>query len=396
MKTFRVNILGCRSRGTSAAQAYHAHPRCEVVGLCVLMAERRDTLGDALGVADRFEDLDEMIRETQPDIVAIPTGTEFHYDLIMRVLDYGVNIDVEKPICVDLVQADEVIAKAEEKGAQIAVHHQGRSGACLAAVDRAYRAGKIGDLRHINASGKGYYGGYGLMNIGTHAINAMLELTGPCRRVFANVCTNGKPISPQDVLPSPSGMGTIAGEDITAILDFDDRVVATLTQHRFPEVDSTAMGFEILGTEGRLFWRNTRAWSMSQPHFNPERVDGVWEPLDLLYPDHYDPAGKAAADEYLYVEEYVNALDEGRPHISSGHQGRHVMEVMMAIFESGSYGKAIDLPQTDRSHPLLRWCGENGVDELPEMPRAYGEWLAAEGTRLGWSDNDRDYKVKRI
>ena len=110
MKTYRVNILGCRGRGTAAARAYHAHPRTEIVALCDLVEERLNTLGDEVGVSTRFTDLDEMIRQTEPDIVAIPTGTEFHYDLCMRVLEHGVNIEVEKPMCVDLIQADAVIA----------------------------------------------------------------------------------------------------------------------------------------------------------------------------------------------------------------------------------------------------------------------------------------------
>ena len=46
MRTYRVAILGCRSRGTSAARAYHAHPRTKVVGLCDLIEDRLNTLGD--------------------------------------------------------------------------------------------------------------------------------------------------------------------------------------------------------------------------------------------------------------------------------------------------------------------------------------------------------------
>ena len=49
----------------------------------------------------------------------------------------------------------------------------------MQAISRALREGRIGSLRHIVASGKGYYGGYGLMNIGTHLLNAILELAGP-------------------------------------------------------------------------------------------------------------------------------------------------------------------------------------------------------------------------
>ncbi|MFT5365107.1 MAG: putative dehydrogenase [Candidatus Latescibacterota bacterium] len=396
MKTYRVCILGCRARGTSAALAYHAHPRCDIVGLCDLLPERRDELGDRLGVAARFDDLDEMMQHIQPDIVAIPTGTEFHFELGMRVVEYGAHIDIEKPLCATLDQADALLVKAKEKGVQIAVHHQGRSGAALQAVSRALKAGKIGRLRQILGSGKGYYGGYGLMNIGTHSINAMLELTGPCSHVMADIRTNGVPIGPEDVLPSPSGMGIIAGEDITATMTFENRVTAILTQHRFPEMDSTAHGFEVFGTEGRLFWHNSGAWFKSTAHSHPGSPGADWETLPFVYPEHYHANNEAAADEYLYVDEYINALDEDRPHASSGQEGLHVMEIMMAIFESGAYRRAVALPQQDREHPLVKWRNDAGLGELVEMPRAYGAWLDVEGKRLGWNNLERQHRVKRI
>ena len=138
MKTYRVAILGCRGRGTAAGRAYHAHPRTEVVALCDLVQERLDTLGDELDVTARFTDLDEMIVQTQPDLVAIPTGTEFHYPLCMRVLEHGVHIEVEKPMCVDQEGTTAVMAKAQEKGVRVAVHHQGRVGALMRAMHKAF------------------------------------------------------------------------------------------------------------------------------------------------------------------------------------------------------------------------------------------------------------------
>ena len=68
MKTYRVVILGCRSRGTAAARVYHAHPRTEVVGLCDLLQDRLDTLGDELNVSARFTDLDEIEAQIDNDI----------------------------------------------------------------------------------------------------------------------------------------------------------------------------------------------------------------------------------------------------------------------------------------------------------------------------------------
>lgn len=56
--------------------------------------------------------------------------------------------------------------------------------------------------------------------------------------------------------------------------------------------------------------------------------------------------------------------------------------MMMGIFESAAYGKRVDLPQTDRTHPLLRWREESGLPSPAEMPRGYGEWLTLETNRI--------------
>ena len=379
MKTYRVGILGCRGRGTAAARAYFQHPRTELVALCDLLPERLETLGEELSVVvkARYSDYGEMISKEEPDIVAIPTGTEFHYSLSMGVLEHGVNIDVEKPMCTTLEEADDVVAKADEKGVLIAVHHQGRSGGAMKALIAALKAGRIGELRYMHGSGKGYYAGYGLMNIGTHMLNNMIGVAGHCRSVSASVLTNGHRITPEDVVPAAGGMGYVAGERMTASLEFDDNVTGVLLQHRFAKVDSTAYCLEVFGTEGRLFWRSNGAWFLPVPHDEPGNPDCQWEALEDIVPASYDPRGPASEPDYSYADDYVEALDNGRQHECNGVEGRHVMEIMMGILESGAYGRRVDLPQTDRSHPLLRWRAEAGLGVPEPLPRAYGEWLDA-------------------
>ncbi|MBV7334344.1 Gfo/Idh/MocA family oxidoreductase [Chloroflexi bacterium TSY] len=259
MKTYRVAILGCRSRGTAAARAYYSHPRTQVVGLCDLIVERLNKLGDEIGVSARFTDLDEMIRQVEPDIVAIPTAPALHSPLAVRVLEHGVNIDVEKPMGLDLIEADAVMDKAAQVGARVAAHHQWRLSAYTQAINKAFQAGKIGELRYIYASGKGYYGGFGLMEIGTHLLTHMIKFGGHCRNVAAHATIRGNPITPQDVMPAPRGNGTIVGDYVTATLQFDNHVTGTLLQHRFDRLDLDAHVVELYGTEGRLLWHPQEA-----------------------------------------------------------------------------------------------------------------------------------------
>lgn len=382
MKTYRVAILGCRGRGTAAARAYFQHPRTDLVALCDLMPERLQALGDELDVAARYGDYDEMISKEAPDIVVIPTGTEFHYDLSMGVLEHGVHIDVEKPMCTTLAEADEVVAKAEEKGVRIAVHHQGRAGGAMRAVKKAVNDGRIGEVRYLHGSGKGYYAGYGLMNIGTHMLNNMIGIAGHCRSVTASVLTGGQRITPEDVIPAAGGMGYVAGEQMTAALEFDHNISGVLLQHRFPKVDSTAYRLEVFGTEGRLLWSSGGALFLPVPHDEPGNPDCQWEPLEKVLPASYDPSGPANEMDYSYTDDYAEALNQGRQHECSGLEGRHVMEIIMGILESGAYGRRVDLPQSDRSHPLLRWRDEAGLGRPEPMPRPYAEWLEAEDLRL--------------
>ena len=389
MKTYRVALLGCGGRGRAAGRAYKAHPRTDLVALCDLVPELYDKLGEELEVSVRYTDLDAMIREMAPDIVAIPTATELHHPLSMRVLEHGVNMEVEKPMGIDLVQADEMVAKASEKGVRMAVHHQTRAGPNMQAVAKAFAEGRIGQLRYIYGSGKGYYGGYGLMNIGTHMLNNMLRFGGHCRSVSASAITGGHPITPDDVLVAPGGMGTIAGEYITSTLQFDHNVTGTLLQHRFPEIDLAAYAMELYGTEGRLFFaasgrKGTEgAWLLPTPHHLPDGEHDRWERLEPIFPAQYDPSSTTAVDDFGYVDDWVNALDEDREHECSGQEGRNILEIMMGTFESAAYGKRVDLPQPKRDHPLLRWRREHGLEDPTATARSYRDWLVLEDRRLG-------------
>ncbi|MBI2297547.1 MAG: Gfo/Idh/MocA family oxidoreductase [Armatimonadetes bacterium] len=379
-RLWRVAIVGCGPRGTHAGKAYHAHPRTAVVGLCDTDRERLDTLGDLLGVETRESDLDRLIEAT-PDIVVLPVRTDLHHPPALRVLGHGVHLDIEKPLATSLDQADEILALAARQGVRVAVHHQGRVGPAFRAVARAVDEGRIGDLLHLDGSCKGYYGGYGMMNIGTHLLNAVLRLTGPCHSVTATATSGGRPVTPEDVVWAAGGMGAVLGERLVALLSFAGGLTAAVRQQRFPQVDSNAYGIVIHGTEGKLHWRGQRAYWLPVPHHVPDGERDRWEELPAEPPPGWSPEGGAEAEDYAFVEEYVQALDTGRDHECSGATALHVLEILMGMFESAATGRRVELPQRERAHPLLAWRRAAGLGDPPAGPLDYREWLAAEERR---------------
>jgi hypothetical protein len=139
---------------------------------------------------------------------------------------------------------------------------------------------------------------------------------------------------------------------------------------------------ELIGTEGRLLWQSGAAWYLPHGRFLPNGVYDRWQPPAPEAPPSFDPHGRALIDGYWFVDEYVQALDEGREHACGGATTLHTLEIMMGVFESAARRTHVDLPQTDREHPLRRWRRENGYGEAPPVPRAYRDWLAVEDRRI--------------
>ena len=304
----------------------------------------------------------------------------------MRALEQGVNVDVEKPMCLELSQADEMVETARANGVQVAVHHQWWIAPWARAVARSIHAGEIGELRYIFASGKGYFGGFGLMEMGTHILHHLIQLGGPCQSVVAQATRAGRPIVPEDVVPAPRGLGPIAGDMITATLQFDSAVTATLLQHRLDTVQIDAHVVEIHGRAGRLLWHPSGAWHLPHPHELPGEGRDNWRMLEPVYAETYEPdesgANSAESGDYAFVDEYVSALDERRTHVCSGEVGRHVIENINGIFEAAAYGKRVALPQQRRDgHPLLRWREEAGLGPPEPKPATDKEWLEAADAR---------------
>ncbi|HEX9369739.1 MAG TPA: Gfo/Idh/MocA family oxidoreductase, partial [Roseiflexaceae bacterium] len=166
MKTYRIALLGCRSRGTSQAKAITQHPRTELVAICDLLPERLETVGEKFGVKARYSDFEQMIREQQPDIVNIPTATKFHAPLAEAVLKMGVHVDVEKPMTVTLGELDRLMAAQRASGKQLVPHHQAAVHPPAKKLRELVKQGFIGEPQAVRVRDKGYYGGFGIIHQG--------------------------------------------------------------------------------------------------------------------------------------------------------------------------------------------------------------------------------------
>jgi predicted dehydrogenase/catechol 2,3-dioxygenase-like lactoylglutathione lyase family enzyme len=250
VSTYRVAMIGCRSRGLAQARAITQHPRLELVAICDLLPERLAAVGDQFGVAARYADFERMLREQEPDVVNIPTATRFHAPLAEAVLRLGYHVDVEKPLTLTLAELDRVLEAQRASGRHLVPHHQAAVHPPARKLREMVQRGDIGRPQAVRLRDKGYYGGFGILHQGCHALALLASVLGPARAVSAHMVTAGRPTTVDEVYRAPFDYGLTAGEQLTCLYELDGGVYVVNEEHYRPEVDSSTIRFEVVGTEG--------------------------------------------------------------------------------------------------------------------------------------------------
>jgi len=149
----RVCVIGQGPIGRLHARIYKGDPLAELVGVCDLLRDRADAGAKALGVP-AFYDVETMLRALAPDSVSVATGGyEYgsdHYLPTMQALEAGCHVLCEKPISNEIPKAEEMVAKAREKGLCMGVDLNHRFTPAALLAKRWVDEGRLGHLLFIN------------------------------------------------------------------------------------------------------------------------------------------------------------------------------------------------------------------------------------------------------
>jgi len=125
------------------------------VGVCDILQERADAAAAKYGVP-AFYDVDQMLRSLAPDMCIVATGGEEygsdHYLPTMQALEAGCHVLGEKPISNRIDQAEEMVAKAREKGVCYGINLNHRFTPAAYLAKRWQNEGRLGPLLFVNMS----------------------------------------------------------------------------------------------------------------------------------------------------------------------------------------------------------------------------------------------------
>src|SRR5262245_55063600 len=175
-----------------------------IVGLCDQRPEPMDARAAQIG-CPTFSDYQQMLQETRPDVAVICTPHLTHVPIGVDCLATGVHVLCEKPIAVEVAEADRLIA-AQAANQVLAVSFQHRLRPSVEYVKKFIESGELGELVRVmvlepwlrnaayyrSASWRGSWSGEGggvLMNQSPHTLDLMCHLVGLPSKVWGWVRT---------------------------------------------------------------------------------------------------------------------------------------------------------------------------------------------------------------
>jgi predicted dehydrogenase len=122
-KMVKVAVIGCGGIGATHAGCYEDDALAELVAVCDVVPDKARILGEAMGVP--FYSSAREMYAARPEIEAVSVTTSgydngsMHFEPAMEALDAGRHVLVEKPICADLRDAQELVRFASGKGLRL-------------------------------------------------------------------------------------------------------------------------------------------------------------------------------------------------------------------------------------------------------------------------------------
>ena len=126
-KTFRVALVGCGVISVNHLSALTKLDNVEIVALCdinILRAENRKNEYNLN--CSIYSDYYEMMKKEKPDAIHICTPHYLHCPMACYALDNNVNVFLEKPMCINQEEIDELLLAERNSSAKITVCFQNR------------------------------------------------------------------------------------------------------------------------------------------------------------------------------------------------------------------------------------------------------------------------------
>jgi predicted dehydrogenase len=346
LELLEAAVIGTGWCGGIRAETLARSALCKKLHVCEIRPDRLAEIAALTNPATATLDYRDIVANTEISVVYICTTPEHtHFPITRDCLRAGKHVLLEKPIAMELFEADELIATAKRAGVKFTIGYSQRFNTKIAYAKKKIADGTLGRpvsvmvSRHLSRSlGKRIAGRTRLSPAAmesTHDLDFVFWLLEPAKPV--RVYSQGAYGYMKEVNGSFDIMWTTVTMDDGALVAVGG---GWNLPPSYPNYCATAI--EITGTEGSLFlddsqrdtWLNTvnEGTRFPMSSMPGEQVDHVF-------------AGPMGPETLHFLESVM--LD--RPPMVAPESARAVMECYLAADLSAERGEPIDIPMNNEA-----------------------------------------------
>ncbi len=337
-------IIGCGVISPFHARAIQEIKGVKLVIVCDAVEKSAEKTGKEFGVK-WTSNLDEVLSNSDVDIVNICTPSGLHRDIAIKAAKAGKHLIVEKPLEITLPKCDEIIKAARENKVKLAVIFSSRFKDGAQKLKKAIEKKRFGQIALADAYVKWYRpqeyydsgawrgtwkidGGGALMNQSIHTIDLLQWFMGDVESITAITRTIVHKIEVEDTA--------------CAILQFKNGALGVIEGSTacFPGTDARIAIHGEKGTaildEGEI-----SEWIFKEPE--PSGKD-MKQKEGTVSSGAQDPTKKMTHEAHRrQITDTVEAILDDREPLVNGEEGKKAVEIILAIYKSGKENKKVKL-----------------------------------------------------
>ncbi len=372
-----TGIIGCGKVAHLHAKALINGVNSNFRAVCSRSREKGDEFGKKYGV-NSYTLVEEMIRKEKLDVVVVCTPHPFHKDPVVKALNSGAHVLVEKPLASTLEDCDMMMEASEKSGKILGVVSQRRFYSPCIRMHRAISEGRIGraalgTVLMLGWRDRAYYesdswrgswkleGGGVLVNQAPHQLDLLQWfMGGEIEELFGLWDNLNHPyIEVEDTAVAILKFRNGAAGNIVVSNSQKPGIYAKVHVHGS---NGASVGVQ---TDGGAMFIAGIPGNMEPPVNDLWTVPGEEKMLDQWVKEDSDIFNSADPMEYyirLQNEDFIQSVIDGREPLVTAAEGRKTVEIFTAIYRSQRDNKPV-------KWPLVPETGKNDMDGRIHTPR---------------------------
>ena len=343
-KPVQVGLIGSQFISTIHAEALQRCPHCEITAVASPTRKHVTAFAKKFGIPRAFTDYREMLKLPELGMVVVGAPNHLHCQISVDAAAAGKHVVMEKPLCLNLTEADRMIAACKQAKVKLMYAEELCFTPKYVRLKKLLDDGALGAPTLIKQSEKhdgphaAHFwdversGGGVTMDMGCHAIEFFRWMLGrpKIKSVYAQMSTQ------------VHGAKTRGEDNAILIVEFENGVIG-LAEESWTKPGGMDDRAEVYGSKGvayadLLHGNALTAYSAGGYGYAVEKAGATQGWSFPIYEEAWN---------YGFHQEMAHFVDcvrlDLKPEVT-GEDGRAVLEVIFAAYESARTGKKVKLP----------------------------------------------------